>query len=103
MGLRVLNLGCGRQSSRVYTMMVDGDIEPAEVAIFADTQEEPASVYRTLAQLRKYGADKVPIVTVTRGSLGESLIYGLPGRRRFASDSQMLLDFGGECTGGCGL
>jgi len=53
--MRVLNLGAGVQSSTIYLMMVDGDIPACDVAIFADTGEEPQAVYDHLGWLKKQG------------------------------------------------
>ncbi len=47
----VLNLGAGVQSTAVYLLARDGRL-PCDVAIFADTGEEPAAVYRHLANLQ---------------------------------------------------
>lgn len=46
--LRVLNLGAGVQSSAILLMACKGELPKPDVAIFADTEEEPASVYRWL-------------------------------------------------------
>ncbi len=45
---RVLNLGAGTQSSVLLVMADRGEIEPVDVAIFADTQAEPREVYEHL-------------------------------------------------------
>lgn len=66
---RILNLGAGTQSSVLYLMMCRGEIAPAEVAIFADTQWEPKATYEHLAWLEAEGAGRVPIVKVTAGNL----------------------------------
>jgi len=73
--LRVLNLGAGVQSTAIYLMMCDGEIEPADVAIFSDVQSEPASVYEHLERLKSIGGPE--IVTVTAGSLEEDLLDGV--------------------------
>jgi len=50
--LRVLSLGAGVQSTTLALMAAAGEITPMpNCAIFADTQWEPASVYRHLAWL----------------------------------------------------
>jgi hypothetical protein len=64
---RVLNLGAGTQSSVLLVMADRGDIEPVEVAIFADTQAEPREVYDHLDWLEKQV--KTPVVRVTAGNL----------------------------------
>lgn len=43
--MRVLSLGAGVQSSTLAFMMAKGELEPADVAIFADTGAEPQHVY----------------------------------------------------------
>jgi len=53
-------------------MMCDGEIEPADVAIFSDVKSEPASVYEHLERLK--GIDGPEIVTVTAGSLEDDLL-----------------------------
>lgn len=43
--LRIFSFGGGVQSSTIALMMAHGEIEPADHAIFADTQAEPKRVY----------------------------------------------------------
>lgn len=43
--MRVLSLGAVVQSSTLALMMATGEVEPAQHAIFADTQWEPRRVY----------------------------------------------------------
>jgi hypothetical protein len=82
--LRVLNLGAGVQSTAIYLMMIDGEIPPADIAIFADVQEEPQEVYEHLERLKTLGGPE--IVTVTRGKLGDNLVNGVNATgQRFAS------------------
>jgi hypothetical protein len=67
-------------------MALDGLIGPMpDVAIFADTQQEPPWVYENIWRLADAGADKIPIIIATHGDLGESVLrqVGAPGR--FAS------------------
>ncbi|WP_206689871.1 hypothetical protein, partial [Streptococcus pseudopneumoniae] len=68
-----LSLGAGVQSSTMALMAARGEIEPRPTAaIFADTQAEPASVYRWLDWLKtEIGRSPLPfpIIQVTRGSL----------------------------------
>ncbi|MDB5310815.1 MAG: hypothetical protein JWO38_5017 [Gemmataceae bacterium] len=55
-----------------------------DYAIFADTQEEPASVYRHLEWLKRQKGP--PILVRTAGRLGDQLIHGRDGKGgRFAS------------------
>ena len=63
--LRVLSLGAGVQSSTVALMMKHGEIEKADVMIFADTCAEPAAVYRFLAWLVPECG--IPFAQVTHG------------------------------------
>lgn len=82
--MRVLNLGAGIQSTTIYLMMIDGEIPPADIAIFADTQSEPRLVYEHLDRLKALAGPE--IVTVSAGDLGDNLVNGVNGRgRRFVS------------------
>lgn len=74
----ILNLGAGVQPTTLYLMSLRGD-EPELVprfdyAIFADTQEEPESVYKHLAWLKSLGGP--PIIERTVGKLGDDLMRG---------------------------
>ena len=72
---RILNLGAGVQSTTVYLMYVRGEIKPGvECAIFADTGEEPASVYAHLEWLKSLGGP--PIIVRSIGRLGDDLTLG---------------------------
>jgi hypothetical protein len=47
--IHILSLGAGVQSSTLALMAAAGEVTPMPTAaIFADTQDEPASVYRWL-------------------------------------------------------
>ena len=82
--LRVLNLGAGVQSTAIYLMMLDGDIPAADIAIFADVQDEPAEVYEHLERLKDIGG--IEIVNVTAGRIGDNLKNGVNGDgKRFIS------------------
>ncbi len=71
----ILNLGAGVQSTALYLMFLNGEIdEKLDYAVFADTQEEPESVYQHLDWLRSLGGP--PILTDTAGKLGDDLIHG---------------------------
>ena len=79
----VLNLGAGVQSTALYLLAHEGSL-PVDVAIFADTWEEPTAVYRHLAWLRSLGQPAIWIRTA--GRLGDDLQQGRQaGGRRFAS------------------
>lgn len=74
--LHILNLGAGVQSTALYLMSMRQD-EPENVpvfdyAVFADTQEEPTSVYEHLQWLKSLGGP--PIIEATAGKLGDDLI-----------------------------
>lgn len=65
-----LSLGAGVQSSTIALMAKHGEITPMpDAAIFADTQAEPASVYRWLDWLE--GQLPFPVHRVSRGDLTE--------------------------------
>ena len=66
----VLSLGAGVQSSAMALMASEGLLTPMPVAaVFADTQDEPASVYRWLDWLQPRLA--FPLWTVTKGRLSD--------------------------------
>lgn len=73
---KILNLGAGVQSSAIYCLMADGEIEPADFAVFSDTQDEPAWVYDQVKWLESLGAG-VPIVRVSAGCIGDDLKRGI--------------------------
>ena len=65
-----LSLGAGVQSFCLALMAAKGEITPMpDAAIFADTQAEPASVYRWLDWLETQLP--FPVIRVTRGSITE--------------------------------
>lgn len=66
----LISLGAGVQSSTMALMAAAGEITPMpKAAIFADTQDEPASVYRWLGWLEK--ELPYPVHRVTKGKLSE--------------------------------
>lgn len=65
--IRALSLGAGVQSTAVLLLARDGVIDPFEVTVFADTGDEPSSVYEHLERLRS----EAEIVTVTSGHLAD--------------------------------
>lgn len=73
---RILSLGAGVQSSTLALMAANGDTEyRLDAAIFADTQAEPADVYRWLDWLESEIAKcacPFPVLRVTKGSLTEA-------------------------------
>ena len=80
----ILNLGAGVQSTCLYLMAADGLLPQIQCAIFADTQEEPESVYAHLQWLQSLGGPRIDIVTA--GRLGDNLLTGRNSTgHRFAS------------------
>jgi len=76
-----LSLGAGVQSSALLVMSALGlrDCPKASVAIFADTQDEPAWVYEQLAVLEVWGeAHGLPVRRVTRGRLSADRRVQIP-------------------------
>lgn len=68
---RVLHLGAGRQSSWLAEAMVEGELEPATFAIFADTGDEPPWVYGQVGYLRdRLALINVPLFIVRRSERG---------------------------------
>lgn len=59
--LRVLSLGAGVQSTTIALMAARGEIPAPDCAIFADTGDEPGSVYEHLAWLRSPGILPFPV------------------------------------------
>ncbi len=79
----VLNLGAGVQSTCLYLLAREGRFK-FDVAVFADTQEEPKAVYDHLAWLQSLGSP--PIWLRTAGKLGDDLLHGRNSTgQRFAS------------------
>jgi 3'-phosphoadenosine 5'-phosphosulfate sulfotransferase (PAPS reductase)/FAD synthetase len=68
--IRAISLGAGVQSTALYLMAVAGefDVMP-DVAIFADTQAEPAYVYEHLDELERAHGAVIPIRRISAGSL----------------------------------
>jgi len=68
--VHIISLGAGVQSSTMALMAKHGEITPMPIgAIFADTQDEPASVYKWLDWLEKQLP--FPVHRVTIGKLSE--------------------------------
>jgi hypothetical protein len=70
--MRALSLGAGVQSSTLALMCALGDIPAPEVAVFADTQDEPDEVYDWLNWLEKQLP--FPIRRVSQGKLSETAL-----------------------------
>ena len=87
----VLNLGAGVQSTALYLMMMEGRAPKIEAAVFADTQEEPAAVYRHLEWLIALNGPR--IIVATLGKLGDDLLRGEALYRvRFAAIPSFILN-----------
>jgi len=79
--LRVISLGAGVQSSTLALMAAHGEISPIpDAAIFADTQSEPAAVYRHLEWLES--VLPFPVYRVSTGSLRQSILSAMAGHSR---------------------
>ncbi len=69
---RFLSLGAGVQSSTLALMIANGELEPVDSAIFADTGWEPRKVYEWLDWLEKQLP--FPVHRVRRGNLRNDII-----------------------------
>lgn len=70
--IHIISLGAGVQSSTMALMAAHGEITPMpKCAIFADTQDEPQSVYKWLDWLEKQLP--FPVHRVTAGKLSETV------------------------------
>lgn len=77
--LRALSLGVGWQSSTLALMAAAGELTPMpDVAIFADTKDEPAAVYRYLDYLEP--RLPFPIRRVTNGDIAQELYDAAAGK-----------------------
>lgn len=78
--LRVLSLGAGVQSTTLALMAAHGEIGPMpDVAIFADTGNEPAAVYEHLSWLRSANVLPFPVNVISAGNLGEEILAATRG------------------------
>ena len=81
---RYISLGAGVQSTAMLILSANGKIPLADVAIFADTQDEPQWVYEHLEKLKEWSPIRIDVVTA--GHLSEHMIARNQGRRkRFAA------------------
>lgn len=86
MSLIYLSLGAGVQSTALLVLSAAGErgVPRADVAIFADTGDEPEYVYRYLEILKAWSP--IPIHTVAEGHLGADVLDRHKGlRTRFAA------------------
>ena len=76
--LRVLNLGAGVQSSTLLFKMLDEEIKPPDIALFADTGNEPKEVYEWFdwmkAKIKNY-----PIHVISAGNIETDSIEAAEG------------------------
>lgn len=74
--MNILSLGAGVQSSTVLLMSCRGVLPRLDGAIFADTQWEPAAVYRWLDEVLQPEADKagIPIYRVSKGNIRDDAL-----------------------------
>ena len=75
--LVVISLGAGVQSTALYLMSANGILPRADLAIFADTQDEPARVYDHLDRLRDRYGHTIPIEVVTAGKLSDEILRSI--------------------------
>lgn len=79
--LTIISLGAGVQSTTLALMAARGELTPMpDCAIFADTQSEPAAVYRHLDWLEPQLP--FPVHRVTAGNLREQIILAMDGKAR---------------------
>lgn len=105
--MKIISLGAGVQSSTLFLMSCYGEIERADAAIFADTQDEPKSVYKYLEWLEDEGQKAgIPVYRVTAGSLSQDTVDVIEGRRKRAGMLPVFVDSGDrggmtmrQCTG----
>lgn len=98
-----LSLGAGVQSTTLYLMACrDSKKIPGrkpDVAIFADTQQEPDWVYDNLERLKAWG--DIPIEVCTEGDLGQQIEEGVaPGGHGFTQIPFWVLGQKGRGTPG---
>lgn len=78
---RILSLGAGVQSSCILMMSERGELPKLDLAIFADTGDEPDAVYRWLSWLKQN--QSTPIMVVKRGiGIAEDVIPRIKAGRR---------------------
>ncbi len=96
--IHILSLGAGVQSSTLALMAAAGEVTPMPVAaIFADTQAEPASVYRWLDWLEKQLP--FPVHRVTKGNLYKDTLSVRPKGKFLRVDIPAFVVSGGKVDG----
>jgi hypothetical protein len=94
---RFLSLGAGVQSSTLALMIANGEIEPVEAAIFADTGWEPRKVYEWLDWLEKQLP--FPVYRVQHGNLRQDILNKQQGIRVAAVPWHMIMPSGDRAMG----
>lgn len=88
--IHIISLGAGVQSSTMSLMAACGEITPMpKCAIFADTQAEPASVYRWLDWLEKQLP--FPVIRATAGDLSKECIRIMKKRDASSTYAKILI------------
>ena len=67
--LKVLSVVAGVQISTVLFKILDGVINKPDVAIFADTGNEPKEVYNYLNYLKEYLDNVIPLHIVSKSNI----------------------------------
>lgn len=83
--MRLLHLGGGVQSSTIAEMSIEGDLPHLDLAIFADTGDEPSWVYDQISYLsQRLSSVSTPLIILKKSELG---LVGdaQKGHGRFAS------------------
>ena len=81
-----LSLGAGVQSSALLVLACQGKVPKPDVAIFADTGDEPKYVYDYLKVLTAYAAPfGIEVVKAQKGVLSEWVIDRQKGGKRFVN------------------
>ena len=76
--LKVISLGAGVQSSYLYQIAARGELGELPVAaIFADTGDEPQSVYDHLDYLEQCHGSDIPIIRASVGHLSADVLSSL--------------------------
>lgn len=100
---RVICLGAGVQSSALYLLVLDGeiDLEQVHLAIFADTAGEPADVYSHLEWLKSQATEShhPKIHVASKGNLLQDALHGRWGSGLAPSLPVWLADETGKCVG----
>lgn len=87
--MRILSLGAGVQSSTVALMSARNEIPMFDAAIFADTKNEPAGVYKWFAWLREQLP--YPVYVVSAGDLARDSLRLRTSKRSGQRYSRVLI------------